>query len=124
MSIYSFREKVNLKIYASKEKALWLFARLSIVFALLSIGTLIYYYGFPHTAERLSTELFIFRCCFVFYILNYFARFFYTFEPSAFLRNSRFELILILLLIIDGIADLFTGTSLTQRVFTLMHVGQ
>src|SRR6185436_724796 len=108
MSIYSFRERVNLKIYSSKEKVLPWFGRLSIFFALLSIGTLIYYYGFPNTPEHLAAELLIFRCCFAFYILNYFARFFFTFEPGHFLRTTKFELVLILILIIDGVADLFT----------------
>ncbi|MBK5284251.1 MAG: ATPase, partial [Bacteroidia bacterium] len=124
MSVYSFREKVNLKIYSSKGMMLWLFARLSIVFAFLSIGTLIYYYGFPHNPTRLATELFIFRSCFVFYIINYFVRFFYTFEPALFLRETRFELVMIVLLIIDGFADLLTGTSLTHRLFLLIHIGQ
>lgn len=124
MSIYSFREKVNLKIYSSKEKVLPWFARLSVFFALLSIGTLIYYYGFPNTPEHLATELFIFRCCFAFYILNYFARFFFTFEPIHFLHTTKFELILILILIIDGAADLFTGDTLTKRIFDLINIGQ
>ena len=124
MSIYSFREKVNLRIYSSKEKVLPWFERLSIVFAFLSIGTLIYYYGFPETPQHLKLQLFIFRCCFAFYIINYLARFFYTFEPARFLRTTKFELILILVLIVDGAADIFSGETITRRFFELIHIGQ
>ena len=51
MSIETFRERVNLKIFDSKETALLIFRILSSLVAVLGVGLLIYSLGFPQNDE-------------------------------------------------------------------------
>ena len=57
MSVQSFREYVNLKIYGSKSAILNTFRLLKAIVSLIALGTLILYHGYPIMAmTRLSTR--------------------------------------------------------------------
>jgi hypothetical protein len=91
MSIRSFREKVNLYIYDSKERNLRILRYASFFVSLAVIGVIVYYYGMPQTPERQRVLLDIIKVSFGFYILSYIIRFIYTFEPKDFLKRTWFE---------------------------------
>lgn len=112
MSLHSFREKVNLFIFSSKETVLGLFSVLSVLVVLTSIGTLIHYYGFPHDEKLKEIQLTILKSTFAFYVLNYIIRFFYTFEPQHFLKTTWFECTLVALIIFDAIGAVFSLTPI------------
>ncbi len=95
MSIETFRERVNLKIFNSKDIVLLIFRIQSSLVAVMAIGLLIYSIGFPQNDESRKVEIFFMKFLFGFYIFNYFVRFLYTFEPAKFLRSTWLELILV-----------------------------
>ena len=51
MDIHEWREKINLKIYASKLRVLKSFKILSLVVSIFALGVLVYYYGFQHSPQ-------------------------------------------------------------------------
>ncbi len=116
MSLHSFRETINLHLFSSKGIVLGIFRMLSFVVSLISLGTIVYYYGFPMDDKLREAELLIIRGSFVFYVLNYFARFLYDFEPRKFLRDTWLECILAIIIIIDGIGGLM-GITPVQGFF-------
>jgi len=116
MSIDSFREKVNLRIFNSKETVLLIFRILSFVVAFLAVGLLTYAIGFPQTDESRIIEIFLIKFLFGFYILNYLVRFLYTFEPARFVKTTWLELVLIILLLIEATSTLLFNKPLVQEI--------
>ena len=57
-SIERFREKVNLKIFSSKNIVLKIFRVQSVLVAFLGIAFLIYVFGFPQTDESRKVEIY------------------------------------------------------------------
>lgn len=106
MPLQKFRELVNLQLYGSKDLVLRILHILSLFISIASIGALVYYWGFTQTPHSESTVFFIIRSTFGFYVLHYFIRVLYDFDPPAFFRQTWFELVVIILLIIEGISDL------------------
>jgi trk system potassium uptake protein len=120
MNLTKFREKVNLVIYDSKERNLRILRYTSFFVSLIVIGIIVFYYGFPQTPERKNLLLNIIKAGFGFYVLSYLTRFLYTFEPRTFLKNTWFEGLLMLLLIIDGLSYFIFKMPLVITFFQLL----
>lgn len=123
MSIETFRERVNLKLFKSKETVLLIFRIQSSLVAVLAIGLLIYSIGFPQNDESRHVEIFFMKFLFGFYMLNYVVRFLYTFEPGKFLRSTWLELTLIVLLVIEAFSTLLFSAPLVQGILNLIGFG-
>lgn len=123
MSIDTFRERVNLKLFSSKEAVLMIFSIQSSLIATISIALLIYIVGFPQNDEIRHLEIFFMKFLFGFYILNYIVRFLYTFEPRKYLRSTWLELSLVLLLIVEAVGTLIFGVSLVKILLSLFGLG-
>jgi trk system potassium uptake protein len=117
MSVRSFREKVNLYIYDSKERNLRILRYASFFVSVAVIGVIVYYYGMPQTTERQKVLLNIIKVSFGFYVLSYLIRFLYTFEPKKFLSSTWFEAVLMALLVIDGTSYFLFNTPLVINFF-------
>ena len=117
-----FREKVNLSIYDSKEKMLQSLRILSFIVSILAVSTLIIFYGFPLTETTKNSLLFIIKGSFAFYIIRYFIRFFYSFDIQKFFKHTWFEGLLMLILLIDGIGDIFFNTTLEKKLFEYLGI--
>lgn len=112
-----FRERVNLKLYNSKDDVLKVFSWMHIFVAISMICVLIYFYGFPQSAESKETLLSIIEYSFGFYILRFLVKFTYDFNPIKFFKDNWFESILILLLIAEGISYNISGHLLISQFF-------
>ncbi len=123
MSIETFREKVNLKIFNSKEAVLLIFRIQSSLVAVMAIGLLIYSIGFPQNDESRLIEIFFLKFLFGFYILNYVVRFIYTFEPAKFLRSTWIELTLVILLLIEATSTLLFNAPVVRSFLSLIGFG-
>lgn len=123
MSIDTFREKVNLKLFSSKETVLLIFRIQSSLVATMAIGLLIYIVGFPQNDEIRSIEIYFMKFLFGFYILNYLVRFLYTFEPGKFLRSTWLELTLVTLLVIEAISTLVFSTPVVRSLLSVFGYG-
>lgn len=107
MSLKSLREKINIRLYDSKDKAERLLKNLSLLVSIVAIGSLIYFHGFPVTDQTRYWLTVIIKSSFAFYILKYIAGFVYSFEPLEYLRSSRNEGILMLLIVVNFFSATF-----------------
>jgi trk system potassium uptake protein len=124
MSIETFRERVNLKIFSSKETVLLLFRIQSSLVATMALGLLIYIVGFPQSDELRHIEIYFMKFLFGFYILNYMVRFLYTFEPGKFIRSTWLELVLVILLIVEATSTLFFSAPVVKNILTTIGFGE
>jgi trk system potassium uptake protein TrkH len=124
MSINSIREKINLRLFSSKETVLLLFRIQSALVAAMALGLLIYVLGFPQNDEIRSIEIFFMKFLFGFYILNYFVRLLYTFEPRKFIRTTWLELTLVILLLLEILTTALFGATFIKGILNLIGWGE
>lgn len=115
--VSNFREKVNLSLYNSKNAVTSLFRWLHIIIALSMMGVLTYYYGFPQTEESQEFLIRIIEFSFLFYIIRYFIKIVYDYNPFQYLRRNWVETIIVLLLIVEGITYNLFGVILASKFF-------
>jgi trk system potassium uptake protein len=117
MSLQSFREKVNLFLYSSKDRNLRILRYASFFVSLFAISILVIFYGFKLESATKELCVSIIKATFVFYVIAYLIKFLYTFEPRKFLKETRLEGLLMLLLVIDGISHFLFNIPLVQNFF-------
>lgn len=122
MTLQSFREKVNLAIYDSKEKVDWIRKAVILFVSIVSIITLAIYYGYPQTPETKKLLINIIQAGFLVYVINYFIQFIYDFEPLNFIKRTWFEALIMGLLIAEGISHSLTGNLLLISLFERIGV--
>ena len=122
MWLGDFRERVNLSLYNSKNAVLGLFRWSHIVVALSMIGVLIYYYGFPQTPESKDFLIRLIEFSFLFYIIRYFVKIVYDYNPLQYMRKNWVETIIVFLLIIEGVTYNVFGVIIASRFFESIGV--
>jgi len=123
VSFQSFRERVNLLLYDSKDIVLKRMRVIGILISFLGVCTLIYYHGYTQTATSEIWVQRIITTSFTYYIIYYCARIFYDFKPRAFLKRTWFQGVMVLLLLIEGISFNITGELLLERIFNTFGIG-
>ncbi|MBK8845074.1 MAG: ATPase [Bacteroidetes bacterium] len=118
MSINSFREWVNLRLFGSKQAVLLMFSGLSIAVAILSFALIVYIVGFPPSHETNYIQMILLKSIFGFYMLNFFVRFLYTFEPRKFFKQTRLEWILLLLILIEALSTLLFNFPIGENILS------
>jgi Trk-type K+ transport system membrane component len=94
------RERINLKLFQHKDKVLGVLPFTSMIVTMFAMGSVIHYFGFPQTARSIAIEYRILQLSFSFYVLKYFINFFYDFHPLKFLKNNKFEGVIMLILVL------------------------
>jgi len=121
--IRNLRERINLALYGSKELVMRVFRLLHVVVSLGAVGVLVYYYGFPHSHAESEALIDWIQYAFVFYIIRFLVRMLYDFNPRQLLRDNKFEVIVLSILIIEGLVFNIFGTLIITKVLDLagMH---
>ena len=91
MSLQSFRERVNVWLYDSKERVLGAFQWLTLLVNLSALSVLAVYYGYDHDAETAERLFDVVKFSFAFYVLHYGVRVLYHFHPKTFFRETWAE---------------------------------
>ena len=112
MSVQSIREKINLALYDSKEGVISLFKVGSFLVASLILSLLIYQFGFNPNLTVKAWILIAIKASFVFYIVKYLTNLLYSYKPTRFIKDSWFEGLLLLLILINGTTYLISHESL------------
>lgn len=112
-----FRERVNLRLYNSKNAVLSLFRWLHIIIALSMMGVLTYYYGFPQTEKSQEFLIRIIEFSFLFYIIRYLVKLVYDYNLFHYIRSNWVETIIVALLIVEGISYNLFGVILASKFF-------
>ena len=116
MSIQSIREKINLALYDSRESVLRLFKIGSFLIATCIIGLLVYQFGFRPSQETKAWIVLAIQASFFFYILKYLVDILYTYEPLKLIKESAFEGLLLLLILLNALSPLFFDQSLLNWI--------
>ncbi len=109
-------------IYNSKNVVLTVLSSLHMLVSLFSIGTLIYYYGFPLTREEKHVAFILLQYSFAFYIIRFLIKVVYEFDVPKFLKENMFEGIVLGILTLEGIFYNFTGSFLTEPLFNSIGI--
>ncbi len=117
MDIHEWREKINLKIYASKLRVLKSFKILSLVVSIFALGVLVYYYGFQHSPQGEDILMGVIRLSFLFYVFHFLLKVFYDFSPIQFIKQHWFEAFMVVVLILDGFFYTFFNTLMIESIF-------
>ena len=121
--LFKFRERVNLKLFKSKGKALALFRYLNIIVSAVAIGAIIYYYGFPQDKFTENIVLRIIQASFTFYVLKFFTKIIYDFHPLSYIKKNWLETLTVLFLIVEGANYFFFNELLMSRLFERFGFG-
>ena len=115
--LFKIREKINLRIFSSKELVENIFHVLSFLVMLLVVGVAVYYYGFPKTAASIRFNEETMQFSLLFFSLRYLIILFYDFHPLNFIKANRFEGGVLLFFILYLIFPTFFNHLLFERLF-------
>lgn len=87
---------------------------ISVLVSLFTLGTIIYYYGFPGNETRAGFIVNLVSLSISFYIFKYFTQIFYDFHPLQFIRRNLAEGIVLFVLLILIIFYYFFGLSIIE----------
>ena len=103
MNWQGFRERINVRLYESKDAVLGLFQWLNLGVNLTALVVLAVYVGYAHS-EATSAALFdVVKGSFAFYVLHYGVRLLYHFHPKQLLRETWGEGLIMGLLLLEGL---------------------
>ncbi len=115
--LFKIREKINLRIFSSKELVEDIFHVLSFLVMTLVVGVAVYYYGFPKTAASIRFNEETMKFSLLFFSLRYLILLFYDFHPLDFLRTNRLEGGVLLFFILYMVFPTFFNNLIFKRLF-------
>lgn len=102
MIFQKIREKINLFVYDFRDVVLKIFRVSSVLVALVAVLSILYFHGFDISAQENKVITLLLRTAFGYFVLKYFARLFFSFQPLKDFKDSIFEGVLILLVVLNA----------------------
>lgn len=109
-------------LYDSKDTVLSLFKVLHLFISLISLLSLVIFYGYTFDADVISYFVKVIEFSFAFYILRFIIRYIYDFNPREFIRKNWVEFVLIVYLIIEGVFYNFVGKLALAEMFEAVGI--
>lgn len=113
--VFRIREYINIRLYKHKVHVIRALHIASIIVSLIAITAIIYQHGFPQSAWSFRFTESIIEFSLIFYVLKFLTRIFYDFHPLDFIKDNKFEAIILTLVALDQLISLFTGQHLVQQ---------
>ena len=113
--VYRVREFINIRLYEHKVYVIRFLHTLSFIVSLIAIAAIIYQHGFPKTSYNLNITESIIEFSLIFYVIKFLIRTFYEFHPIDFIKENKFEAILLSLIAFDQIFNFFTGVQVVRH---------
>ncbi|HNS18264.1 MAG TPA: potassium transporter TrkG [Bacteroidales bacterium] len=106
--INRIRERINLRLFTHKTLVLRSLRIASLLVSLVTLASILYYYGYPKTSEATSIVSTIITISIGFYIFKFLTHIFYDFHPGRYIRENLTEaLILLFILLIALLYQIF-----------------
>lgn len=118
----ALRERINIKLYDSREFVLRMLSRGSVLVALTTLVALVFYHGFELEARQNKVVGYIVRGSIGYYLVKYLLELLYNFHPIQFLKDRKWEGILMLFLIVDILIINLTGFELLNEAGLLLKI--
>lgn len=122
MIFQKIREKINLFIYDSKDVVLKTFRVTSVIVALVAVLCILYFHGFHITPREDHIITIILRAAFGYFVLKYFVRLFYSFQPLKDFKSSLFEGVLIFLVVLNATFAIIFDWELIHHLGRWLHI--
>ena len=97
----ALRERINIRLYDSRDFMLRLLSRGSVLVALSTLVALVFYHGYTLEPHQNTVIGYIVRGSIGYYLIKFLLELFYNFHPKQFLKDRKWESALMLFLIID-----------------------
>mgnify|MGYP000214977048 CR=1 FL=1 len=97
----ALRERVNIRIYDSRDRVLNVLSRGSLFVAFSTIISLVIYHGFALDEFQNEIVGYVVRASIGYYLIKFVLELFYNFQPRQFLRERKWEALLMLFLVTD-----------------------
>lgn len=108
IKLNSIREKINIRLYDSKARVLQGLRRAGTLISITTILSLVYFHGFHLDEAHTAIVHFIIKFSIGFYIIKYLVEFIYSFSPIQHLKETKWEGLLMLYLVLDiAVINLF-----------------
>ena len=101
VKVNAFRERINIRLYDSRDGVLLWLSRGSIFVAFATIIALVFYHGFALSEANNMIVGYIVRASIGYYLVKFILELLYNFQPLKFLARRRWEALLMLFLITD-----------------------
>lgn len=111
-TVSNYRRKLNLHIVVNQDRVTRIMQVLSFFVSLGTIAAIIIYHGFYITVEVKETIRTVVFASIFFYVIKYFLLLFYSLNIKQRIRETMFEFVVIILLIINLLSNLFLPDNL------------
>ena len=122
MSLREIKEKIGLFLYNNKDQVLSYLRILRVIASISALVIFILYYGFPNTTAESEILIRITKSIFGFFVFSYFVRVFFALDSWRYIIESRFEALLILLLLIDVVSVFIFRVNLLENIFWQLDI--
>lgn len=111
-----FAEKLNRLLYESREKAYTSIRAVTFISTFAGVVLLLYNLGFELESYEMRQIYYGLDLVFVIFVLSYLARWLYAFRRTEFLQRHRFEGLLMLIILLNGISVYIFNFPLILRL--------
>jgi trk system potassium uptake protein TrkH len=118
----ALRERINIKLYDSREFVLQMLTRGSVLVALTTLVALVFYHGFELQAHQNKVVGYVVRGSIGYYLVKYLLELLYNFHPIQFLKDRKWEGILMLFLIVDILIINLAGFELLNEAGLFLKI--
>lgn len=118
----ALRERINIKLYDSREFVLRSLSRGSVLVALTTLIALVFYHGFELEAHQNAVVGYVVRGSIGYYLVKFLLELLYNFHPIQFLKDRKWEGILMLFLIVDILIINLTGFELLNEAGLFLKI--
>ena len=118
----ALRERINIKLYDSRELVLPMLSRGSVLVALTTLIALVFYHGFELEAHKNKVVGYVVRGSIGYYLVKYLLELLYNFHPIQFLKDRKWEGILMLFLIVDILIINLAGFELLNEAGLFLKI--
>ena len=118
----ALRERINIKLYDSRELVLPMLSRGSVLVALTTLIALVFYHGFELEAHQNKVVGYVVRGSIGNYLVKYLLELLYNFHPIQFLKDRKWEGILMLFLIVDILIINLAGFELLNEAGLFLKI--
>lgn len=119
----TWQEQLNHSLYSSKSKALIIVKIISIFNAIAAVCLIIYDIGFAHTPNKMTLIHEGMDGIFAIYAITYLTKVLYSFQRFSYLKATKFEAFVSLIIISMGISRYFFDFHLFEYIFKTSAVG-
>ena len=123
-TVNRIREWINLRIYDSKTSVIRLLRYLSVPLSIAAIISLLIRHGFALSDEHLSWVDGLLKGTIGFYIFKYVVEFFYSFSPLQYLKDSKWEGLLMLYMSVNILSINLFGIEIMSTLGRYWGLGQ